>query len=85
MRVFASKNYKSTTYFEEISKKGKTLKRQSRKNQIKFLTSLIHGKHYQSRANNKNGLLPSQWHTVFKSVMKMPIDKQVHIKYTSIH
>jgi hypothetical protein len=70
-------------WFDDVvkyeKKKGKTLKRQSRKNQIKFLTSLIHGKHYQSRANNKNGLLPSQWHTVFKSVMKMPIDKQVHI------
>jgi hypothetical protein len=60
-------------------KKGKTLKRQSRKNQIKFLTSLMHGKHYQSRANNKNGLLPSQWHTAFKSVMKMPVDIQAHI------
>ena len=65
-----------TTYEK---KKGKTLKRQSRKNQVKFLTSLIHSKYYQSRANNKNGLLPSQWHTAFKSIMKMPIDIQAHI------
>ena len=61
------------------NKKGKTLKRQSRKNQIKFLTSLIHSKYYQSRANNKKGVLPSQWNTVFKSVLKMPIDIQAHI------
>ena len=65
-----------TTYEK---KKGKTLKRQSRKNQIKFLTSLIHSKYYQSRANNKKGVLPSQWNTVFKSVIKMPIDIQAHI------
>ena len=60
-------------------KKGKSLKRQSKKNQQKFLTSLIHSKYYQSRANNKNGVLPSQWNTVFKSVLKMPIDIQAHI------
>ena len=65
-----------TTY---ENKKGKTLKRQSRKNQVKFLTSLIHSKYYQSRANNKKGVLPSQWNTVFKSVIKMPIDIQAHI------
>lgn len=65
-----------TTYEK---KKGKTLKRQSRKNQVKFLTSLIHSKYYQSRANNKKGVLPSQWNTVFKSVLKMPIDIQAHI------
>jgi hypothetical protein len=61
------------------NKKGKTLKRQSRKNQVKFLTSLIHSKYYQSRANNKKGVLPSQWNTVFKSVLKMPVDIQAHI------
>ena len=70
-------------WFDDVvkyeKKKGKTLKRQSRKNQIKFLTSLIHGKYYQSRANNKNGLLPSQWDTAFKSFIKMPIWKQAHI------
>ena len=65
-----------TTY---ENKKGKTLKRQSRKNQIKFLTSLIHSKYYQSRVNNKKGVLPSQWNTVFKSVIKMPVDIQAHI------
>ena len=53
-------------------KKGKSLRKQSKKNQIKFLTSLMHNKYYQSRANNKNGVLPSQWNTVFKSVLKMP-------------
>ena len=60
-------------------KKGKSLKRQSKKNQIKFLRSLIHSKYYQYRPNNKNGVLPSQWNTVFKSVLKMPVDIQAHI------
>jgi len=64
---------------EYEEKKGKSLRKQSKKNQIKFLTSLIHGKHYQSRANNANGVLPSQWNTVFKSVLKMPVDVQAHI------
>ena len=70
-------------WFDDVvkyeKKKGKSLKRQSKKNQQKFLTSLIHNKYYQSRANNKNGVLPSQWNTVFKSVLKMPIDIQAHI------
>lgn len=65
-----------TTY---ENKKGKTLKRQSRKNQIKFLTSLIHSKYYQSRANNKKGVLPSQWNTVFKSIYKLNPETLAHI------
>ena len=60
-------------------KKGKSLKRQSKKNQQKFLTSLIHSKYYQSRANNRNGILPSQWNTVFNSILKVPVDIQAHI------
>jgi len=60
-------------------KKGKILRKQSRKNQIKFLTSLIHGKYYQSKPNNKNGYLPSQWNIIFKSVLKMPVEIQAHI------
>lgn len=51
----------------------------SKEKHVAMLTSIMNGKHYQSRANNKNGLLRSQWDTIFKSVMKMPIDKQVHI------
>ena len=75
--VVKLKHVDDVTTYEK--KKGKTLKRQSRKNQVKFLTSLIHSKYYQSRANNKKGVLPSQWNTVFKSVIKMPVDIQAHI------
>ena len=70
-------------WFDDVvkyeKKKGKSLKRQSKKNQQKFLTSLIHSKYYQYRPNNKNGVLPSQWNTVFKSMLKMPVDIQDHI------
>jgi len=72
-----------TIWVDEVAnyekKKGKSLKRQSKNNQIKFLRSLIHGKYYQHRPNNKNGVLRSQWDTVFKSILKMPIDIQVDI------
>ena len=70
-------------WFDDVvkyeKKKGKSLRRQSKKNQIKFLRSLIHSKYYQHRPNNKNGVLPSQWNTVFKSMLKMPVDIQAHI------
>ena len=44
---------------------------------VAMLTSLMNGKHYNRKANNKNGLLPSQWHTVKQS--PLPIDLQAHI------
>jgi len=51
----------------------------SKEKHVAMLTSIMNGKHYQSRANNKKGVLPSQWNTVFKSVIKMPVDIQAHI------
>ena len=51
----------------------------SKEKHVAMLTSIMNGKYYNKRANNKNGLLPSQWDTEFKSIIKMPIDKQVHI------
>jgi hypothetical protein len=51
----------------------------SKEKHVEMLTNIMHGKYYQSRANNKKGVLPSQWNTVFKSVIKMPVDIQAHI------
>jgi hypothetical protein len=42
-----------------------------------MLTSIMNGKHYNRKANNKNGLLPSQWHTVKQATA--PIWQQAHI------
>ena len=61
------------------AKKGRSLTKQSRKNKEKFLSSLMHGKLYQSRANNPNGYLPTQWQEVAKSELKMPTWLKAHI------
>ena len=44
---------------------------------VAMLTSIMNGKHYNRKANNKNGLLPSQWHTVKQATA--PIWHQAHI------
>ena len=65
---------------KELSKnqKRKLLKGYySKGKHVAMLTSLMNGKHYNRKANNKNGLLPSQWHTVKQSAL--PIDLQAHI------
>tara|TARA_R110002020_G_scaffold450102_1_gene663467 strand:+ start:1267 stop:1581 length:315 start_codon:yes stop_codon:yes gene_type:complete len=49
----------------------------SKEKHVAMLTSLMNGKYYNRKANNKNGLLPSQWHTVKQSAL--PIDLQAHI------
>ena len=61
------------------SKKGKRLEKQSRKNQVKFLTSLMHGKFYQRRPNNPQGLLPSQYGHVRRSIYKLNPETLAHI------
>ena len=49
----------------------------SKEKHVAMLTSLMNGKHYNRKANNKNGLLPSQWHTVKQGTA--PIWQQAHI------
>lgn len=49
----------------------------SKEKHVEMLTSLMNGKHYNRKANNKNGLLPSQWHTVKQATA--PIWHQAHI------
>ena len=64
---------------KELSKnqKKKLLKGYySKEKHVEMLTSLMNGKHYNRKANNKNGLLPSQWDTVRQS--QLPTWKQAH-------
>ena len=68
---------KEVKQFEK--KKGRQLEKQSRKNRENFLSSLMHSKLYQSRANNPNGYLPTQWQEVAKSELKMPTWLKAHI------
>ena len=49
----------------------------SKEKHVAMLTSIMNGKHYNRKANNKNGLLPSQWHTVKQATA--PIWQQAHI------
>ena len=49
----------------------------SKEKHVAMLTSLMNGKHYNRKANNKNGLLPSQWHTVKQGTA--PIWLQAHV------
>jgi hypothetical protein len=48
----------------------------SKEKHVAMLTSLMNGKHYNRKANNKKGLLPSQWDTVRQS--QLPTWKQAH-------
>lgn len=64
---------------EKLSKnQRRKLKRgyYSKEKHVAMLTALIHDKFHSRKANNKNGLLPSQWHTVKQS--PLPIWKQAH-------
>jgi len=67
--------------------KGRSFEKQSEKNQKRILKRTLkdhnlsmdmHGKYYNRKANNKNGLLPSQMGFVKSSILKMPIDIQAH-------
>ena len=48
----------------------------SKEKHVEMLTNIIHGKYHSRKANNKNGLLPSQWDTVKQS--QLPTWKQAH-------
>ena len=67
--------------------KGRSFEKQSAKNQKRILQRTlrehnlsmdIHGKWYNRKSNNKNGLLPSQMGFVKSSILKMPVDIQAH-------
>ena len=49
----------------------------SKEKHSQLISSIMHGKYYNRKANNKKGLLPSQWHTVKQATA--PIWQQAHI------
>jgi hypothetical protein len=51
----------------------------SKEKHVAMLTSLMNGKHYNRKANNKNGLLPSQMGTIRKSVYKLNPEILAHM------
>ena len=67
--------------------KGRSFEKQSEKNQKRILKRTLrdhnlsmdmHGKWYNLRANNKNGLLPTQMSYIKSSILKMPVYLQAH-------
>ena len=65
---------------EPIKKLSKNQKRKLRKgyyskeHQEKMLSLLIHGKHFQAKSNNKNGLVRGQMSYMRKSILSVPVD-----------
>ena len=65
---------------EPIKKLSKNQKRKLRdghytkEHQEKMLSLLIHGKHYQPKANRKGGLVRGQLSYMRKSILNVPID-----------
>ena len=51
----------------------------SKEKHAQLISSIMHGKYYNRKANNSKGILPSQMGTIRKSFMKLPIETQVHI------
>ena len=51
----------------------------SKEKYSQLISSIMHGKYYNRKANNSKGILPSQMGTIRKSFMKLPIETQVHI------
>ena len=51
----------------------------SKEKHSQLISSIMHGKYYNRKANNSKGILPSQMGTIRKSFMKLPIETQVHI------
>jgi len=67
--------------------KGRPFEKQSAKNQKRILQRTLrehrlsmdmNGKWYNVKANNKNGLLPTQMSYIKSSILKMPVYLQAH-------
>ena len=72
----------------KANQKGRSFEKQSQKNQQKIIKRVVkekllsnemHGKFYQRKPNNPNGLLPSQYGYVRKSIYKLNPEKLAHI------
>ena len=62
---------------EKLSKNQKRKLRKgyySKEHQEKILSLLIHGKHFQDKSNNKNGLVRGQMSYMRKSILSVPVD-----------
>jgi len=67
---------------KELSKnqKKKLLKGYySKEKHVAMLTSLMNGKHYNRKANNRNGILPTQMGAIRKSIYKLNPETLAHM------
>ena len=51
----------------------------SKEKHVAMLTSIMNGKYYNRRANNKKGILPSQMGAIRKSIYKLNPETLAHI------
>ena len=51
----------------------------SKEKHVAMLTSIMHGKYYNRKANNKKGILPSQMGTIRKSIYKLNPETLAHM------
>jgi len=51
----------------------------SKEKHVAMLTSLMNGKHYNRKANNKNGILPTQMGAIRKSIYKLNPETLAHM------
>ena len=51
----------------------------SKEKHVEMLTNIMHGKYHNRKANNKNGILPSQMGTIRKSIYKLNPESLAHI------
>ena len=73
-------NVYSAEFVEPIKKLSKNQKKKlkkgyySKEHQEKMLSLLIHGKHYQPKANRQGGLVRGQISYMRKSILSVPVD-----------
>ena len=51
----------------------------SKEKHVAMLTSIMNGKHYNRKANNSKGILPSQMGTIRKSIYKLNPETLAHM------
>ena len=51
----------------------------SKEKHSQLISSIMHGKYYNRKANNKKGILPSQMGTIRKSIYKLNPETLAHI------
>jgi len=51
----------------------------SKEKHVEMLTNIMHGKYHNRKANNKNGILPTQMGAIRKSIYKLNPESLAHI------